>query len=158
MTKSIILRKDSSNLSFILLLLFIAGFVMTIGAVGAESGQYISGQIAHERSIANTLTIIDVRTPNEWRQTGLPKNAEGATIYRDNNKDFLAQISRITNGDKAAPIALICASGVRSARAADILKTAGYRNVLDIKGGMMGNQQNPGWMAQNLPIQPCSKC
>jgi len=131
----------------------------SVGQLGAEPVKIIANDFAHAQAQADGLTIIDVRTPNEWRQSGMPAGAKGATIYRGKDQsDFLAEIAKITGGDKAAPVALICAHGVRSARAAEILSKAGYRQVYDIKGGMLGDRQSRGWTASNLPIRPCDKC
>ncbi len=53
-------------------------------------------------------------------------------------------------GDK--PIALICATGGRSARLLAALKRAGYSGFIDVSEGMLGSRRGPGWIARGLPI------
>jgi rhodanese-related sulfurtransferase len=121
-------------------------------------GGLIEPDQALQQSNAGEVTIIDVRTPREWAQTGVPSGAKGATIRRDGNQAFLARIKKLTKGDKSAAIAMICATGVRSARATALLRQHGYNNVHDIKGGMFGNAQHQGWLRQNLPAEKCEDC
>ena len=76
------------------------------------------------------LTIIDIRLPVEWERTGVP---EGALA-----------------------IALICARGHRSAFARQWLLQSGFTNVCDISEGMIGGEHGPGWLARDLPTEPCT--
>ena len=85
-------------------------------ATVAEGGSELSAPLAHAQSVAGTRLLIDVRSPAEWRQTGLPAKAHAITIHQPGGMNaFLASIDKLTGGDKSKPIALICASGVRSA-------------------------------------------
>ena len=92
------------------------------------------------------VTIIDIRRPDEWCQTGLPAGAERATVrFSRGPNEFLRKNAKLTQGDKSRPIALICAAGVRSGFAAKLLASRGYPQVLDISEGMLGNGQGAGW-------------
>ena len=125
----------------------------------AWSQALIEPEQAWQQARAGKLTIIDVRTPQEWRQSGVPKGAARATILPgDDNSSFMERVRRITGGDKAAPIAMICRSGVRSQRAAMMLRAEGYSNVQDIKGGFIGDGRTTGWVTRKLPKQPCPDC
>jgi rhodanese-related sulfurtransferase len=105
------------------------------------------------------VTIIDIRRPDEWRQTGLPAGAERATVrFSRGPNEFLRKNAKLTQDAKSRPIALICAAGVRSGFAAKLLASRGYTQVLDISEGMLGNGHGAGWLARNLPINTCKNC
>ena len=119
----------------------------------------LSPEDAHHHQQAGELTIVDVRRPNEWRQTGLPTDARRATFqFGADQRAFMARIKQITGGDKTAPIALICATGIRSSHAAKLLRARGYRNVSDIRGGVLGNAGEDGWLKRDLPVSACPNC
>ena len=50
------------------------------------------------------------------------------------------------------PVALICATGGRSAQLLAALKRAGYSGFIDVSEGMLGSRRGPGWIARGLPI------
>lgn len=70
----------------------------------------------------NGATIIDVRTPAEFKSGSHPKSIN---IPLQNLEKELAKI------DNTKPIVLCCASGARSAQAMSILKKNGLTNVTD---------------------------
>jgi rhodanese-related sulfurtransferase len=109
---------------------------------------------------AGTRILIDVRHVTEWRQTGVPAGAKEISIHdRDGPAGFVAKVTKVVGGNMKAPISLICARGVRSSKAADILAAAGFRNISDVREGMLGNQKDgPGWLKRRLPVQPCKNC
>ena len=92
--------------------------------------------------------LIDVRTPEEWRTTGVPVTAHTLTL---DDPEFMSTIERLTKGDKDRRIAFICRSGHRSAKARDRLLADGYTNVTSIAGGVTGTE---GWIDADLPVRP----
>lgn len=104
---------------------------------------------AHARAIAGTVTLIDIRRPDEWRLTGIGAGAQPIDMRRP---DFIDALVAATGPDRSAPIALICARGVRSARLGRRLAEAGYTNVIDVPEGMLGSAAGPGWLASALPV------
>lgn len=72
--------------------------------------------------------VIDVRTAEEFAG-GHIDGAENVPI------SDLAVASR--TWDPAKPVALYCATGSRSAEAADFLRSAGFKTVYDLKGGLV---------------------
>ena len=68
------------------------------------------------------------------------------------------RIAEITGGDRSAPIALICARGVRSHHAANLLRQRGFKNIYDVNEGMLGNARGSGWLRQGLPTTACTDC
>jgi rhodanese-related sulfurtransferase len=108
------------------------------------------------------LTIVDVRLPSEWAETGLPEGAEAVSLQNplthEVRGDFVADVLRALGGSKGRPIALICARGNRSAFARDLLAEAGFTSVHDVSEGMVGGPNGLGWLARGLPTEPCRSC
>ena len=79
-----------------------------------------------EYSVTDGAVLLDVRTPDEYRQGHIPgsKNVP------------LQSIDKVTVmiNNKATPIFVHCLSGARSRQAAVILKQLGYTNVKNIGG------------------------
>lgn len=95
------------------------------------------------------ITLVDIRTPQEWRSSGVPVGSHQIDMRR---KDFIAALQEVAGPDPSAPVALICARGVRSARLTLALTQAGFTNVIDVPEGMLGSSAGPGWIAGNLPV------
>ena len=74
------------------------------------------------------LRVIDVREPHEWEIVHL----EGADLIPLG--DILARMNEL---DTAEPIALLCKSGVRSAKALHQLRDAGFRKLKNVRGGIV---------------------
>lgn len=72
--------------------------------------------------------LIDVRTPEEYRGGHL----EEATLMDYYASDFKSKASKL---DRAKPVFVYCASGVRSNSAAEIFKGLGFQ-VYDLAGGI----------------------
>lgn len=107
-----------------------------------------------KRLSTGTLLLIDVRSPEEWRDTGLAKGAVPISIHgKDGLKGFVSEVGARTNGNQLRQIALICASGIRSARAVRTLSKAGYSSLFNVREGMQGNfKDGPGWLKRSLPL------
>lgn len=83
-------------------------------------------------NIKNFDQIIDIRTPDEWRATGIVKNAKMVQLINDKEK-FLEQIK--AQIDIAKPFAIICQSGRRSSIAANIIDDESLE-IINLQGGM----------------------
>lgn len=130
-----------------------------LSACLAEAGPALSARDARDQVQAGTITLIDVRTPGEWRQTGVPA---GATLIDMNNtqgpQGFVDAVLSRVKGDRNAPIALICRSGNRSALMQNTLEEQGFTRVYNIREGMGGSATGPGWIKQGLPLEACKQC
>jgi len=128
--------------------------IAVAGTLGPETAQ--------TRAQAGELTIIDVRLPQEWAKTGLPEGAKAVSLQNPATLEvrpgFVSDVLRALGGDKDRPIALICARGHRSAFAQALLERAGFSEVQDISEGMIGGENGPGWLARDLPTEPCDVC
>ena len=114
------------------------------------------GEISVAEARAATLTrgalLIDVRTPEEWAETGL---AAGAVRLTLDDPDFIETITALTGGDTTSQVAFICRSGNRSLTARSRLMAAGYTQVTSVAGGMMAET---GWKSAGLPTVADSDC
>jgi len=82
-----------------------------------------------------SVVILDVRTPQEFAD-GHIKDAVNIDVKADSFKDeALRQLS-----DKNQMIAVYCRSGRRSVTAANILSSEGYKNIVNLKGGILSWQ------------------
>ncbi len=77
----------------------------------------------------NHLRIIDVREPHEWEISHI----EGADLI-----PLGTLAAHMHELDSAQDIVLMCKSGSRSARALELLRTAGFRKLKNLKGGING--------------------
>lgn len=85
------------------------------------------------------VRVIDVREPHEWEIVHL----EGAQLIP---LDTLT--ARMHELDSAEDIVLYCKTGVRSARALELLRGAGFRKLKNLKGGILE------WAEQVDPALP----
>ena len=124
--------------------------------------EVLTAEQAKALATRGELTIVDVRLPSEWAQTGLPEGAEGVSLQspltREVRGGFVADVLRALGGSKDRPIALICARGNRSAFARELLAEAGFSRVEDVGEGMAGSGNGPGWLARGLPTERCRSC
>jgi rhodanese-related sulfurtransferase len=107
------------------------------------------------------LTIFDIRLPVEWERTGIPQGALAIALQDQTQQpraDFVADVLAALDDDPTRPIALICARGHRSAFARQWLLESGFGRVYDISEGMVGGEYGPGWLARDLPTEPCTSC
>lgn len=82
--------------------------------------------------------LLDVRTAAEVKEGTLPSARN--IVYDDSFKDKLDTLSKET------PIFVYCAAGKRSAKAADILKEKGFKEVYQLNGGLNA------WKEAKLPL------
>lgn len=126
---------------------------------GATEAAIVDPSQARAAAARGEVTIVDIRRPSEWRATGVPEGAALISLETPRGmRGFLDRIAALTGGDKAMPLALICAGGVRSSYAAAALRAEGYTNVVDIGEGLLGSAHGPGWLQRRLPTAPCAPC
>jgi rhodanese-related sulfurtransferase len=112
-------------------------------------GAAIDAAGASRQVAAGQVTLVDIRRPDEWADTGI---ATGAVPLDMRDDDFVARLTAAVDGNRDAPIALICARGVRSARLANQLSAAGFTQIINVPEGMLGSSAGPGWIARDLPL------
>ena len=105
---------------------------------------------------AGELTLVDVRRPDEWAETGTAPGAQLLDMRRD---DFEDEVIALVKAYPDRPIAFICARGVRSRRVVNAIKTlenAELVRIVDVPEGMLGSRAGPGWVERGLPTDPYS--
>ncbi len=98
--------------------------------------------------------VVDVRTPEEWRQTGVIVGATLITAFdRFGRFDpgFPQALEAAVRRDE--DLVVICWQGNRSAVVARVLaERTGYARVHDATGGMKA------WLSAGRPVEPCRTC
>ena len=118
----------------------------------AQNASYpvnVSPQDAQKLVTDKKAILVDIRTPEEWRETGVAENAHKIDM---NDPMFLAKLSAITGGDRSKPVALICRTANRTRTVQQALLQSGYATIINVEGGMVGNSADKGWLKQGLPI------
>lgn len=150
--------KDSGNeLTKIRIIAVVAAFLFPVTTAVAEPD--ISATDAFEAARAGRLILVDIRTPEEWRQTGVAPGALRVNFYDPQGpQGFAAKLLEAMDGDKTAPIGLICRVGNRTTRAQKYLQELGFMQVLNVREGMLGSAAGPGWLTRGLPVESCERC
>ena len=86
-----------------------------------------------------SIKIIDIRTPAEWKETGIVKGSYTIMFFDEkgnfNVADFLKQLDSVVKKDET--FALICRVGSRTSIVSEFLsERLGYK-VINLKGGIM---------------------
>ena len=94
---------------------------------------------ATEKFLQKNIKVIDIRTPAEWRETGIVKGASTIMFFdEEGNYDvpkFLKALDRVVKKDEQ--FALICRVGSRTGMVSDFLANKMGYKVINLKGGMM---------------------
>jgi rhodanese-related sulfurtransferase len=126
-----------------------------LAACQTSQGPTLTAPEALTRTQAGELTLVDIRTPKEWRQTGV---AEGALRIDMTSRTFVDDLLGAVDGNKDAPIAIICRTGNRTTYTQRALMERGFSSVYNVKEGMAGSGAGPGWLRRGLPVQRCETC
>ena len=131
--------------------------LLTTTPVGAGDA-FMSVNEAHKKASAGELLLVDVRRASEWARSGVAANAHTITMHQK-AKAFINKLLAAAGGDPTKPLAIICATGGRTAWLQPRLKRAGFTNVINVGEGMFGSRYGPGWIKRGLPITrwPSSK-
>lgn len=150
-------RRATTKVVWVLTLVLTLTLAMAASPAAVRAGGKLSPEAAKAMVDQGKITLIDVRSPGEWRQTGIPSGSHAVTIHNPNGiKAFVGRVLETVGGDRSRPVALICAAGVRSARALRILNANGFTDVYDVSAGMSGNARQSGWIARDLPTRSCT--
>lgn len=141
----------------VVVLLAMACFASTMARANPETE--INVTEAYALLEQNKVTLVDIRTPQEWRQTGVAKGAKRVNLLDPQGlQGFAQKIYEAVNGDLNAPIVLICRTGNRTSKVTPILRQAGFTNLKHAPQGMVGSKAGKGWIDSGLPVEPCPNC
>ena len=107
---------------------------------------------ALQKLIADGVTLVDLRRPDEWKNTGVVKGSQLMTFFDAKGEydaqAWLTQLGGIVKQD--APVILICHSGNRSNVVSRWLsKEVGFEKVYNVTNGIVAWQADGG-----LTVQP----
>ena len=110
-------------------------FIITISSLMAE----LTHVWATPQFVENKMKIIDIRTPAEWKETGIVEGSYTIMFFDEkgnfNVETFLRQLDMVVKKDE--PFALICRVGSRTGIVSEFLSDRlGYK-VTNLKGGIM---------------------
>jgi len=103
----------------------VPGHAEDVGSAG-EGYDISAGELA-ERLSRDGLVLLDVREPHELEISRLPDAI---------NIPLGTLAARLAELDSAKEMVVFCKSGTRSARALELLASAGFRKVKNLKGGI----------------------
>ena len=129
--------------------LILASLLFLLTPLAALAQEKIDVATAQQLAENGEVLLLDIRTPREWKQTGV---SPLATPLNMRERSFGADLMALIDSNRDQPIALICASGGRSGYLAQVLSEAGFSEVYDVTEGMMGSGAGPGWIGAGLPV------
>ena len=131
------------------MLRLVAFFWLLTASMTLAETPILSAPEAQDRISSGEMVVLDIRSPEEWKETGV---AEGAWPVSMHRPDFGQQLQAILAKYEPGQIGLICATGGRTAHVTSILKQNGVEGITDVSEGMMGNPSGPGWIARGMPV------
>ena len=85
------------------------------------------------------LPIIDIRTPEEWKTTGIIKGAHKIMFFtpqgQPNLTDWFFELGHLIK-DKKSPFIIYCAHASRTKVLGEGLIGMGFENIYELKGGI----------------------
>lgn len=129
-----------------------AAMLLVWGLGGAARAEVIEADSADlQKLIADGVTVVDIRTRDEWRETGVIEGSHLLTFFDEQGRydvpGWLAELDKIARPNER--IAVICAVGTRSMMLTHFLDTkAGYSNVINVTRGIVT------WIQEGHPTVP----
>jgi rhodanese-related sulfurtransferase len=126
--------------------LFVVSVVATATSCWAEVVRIHAAEVAKLQS--QGVPVVDIRTPSEWKQTGIIPGAHLITVSGNLGNaaaNWQGQLREVAPPNQ--PVILICQTGVRSAITARYLSSIkDYGVVYDASGGMSE------WVSEKRPL------
>ncbi|MFA5215211.1 rhodanese-like domain-containing protein [Sulfuricurvum sp.] len=125
-------------------------WLLTLSLIATSLLADYTAQPIDQKLIDSKIKIIDIRTPGEWKTTGLVKGSIPIMFFDErgnyNMDAFLAELNKKVKKDER--FAVICNSGSRSRTLGTYLgKQLGY-NVIDLQGGIQYA------IGKKIPLEP----
>ena len=108
-----------------------------------------------EKMRQNGTPVIDIRTKQEWKDTGIISNSNTIEFFHTdgshNVEQFLNSLKKL-GIDKNKPLILVCRSSNRTKILGDFLSDKlGFKEVYHLKGGIVN------WKAHGKQLKPYHK-
>jgi rhodanese-related sulfurtransferase len=129
----------------------VAFAVAAPAGLAAAEPQTMTAPEALEAATSGGVVLVDIRSREEWQQTGV---AEPALPISMHEGGFVQKLLQAMDGDPSRRVALICATGGRTRYVQNVLASNGFSNVIDVAEGMMSSPAGPGWLKRGLPVKP----
>ncbi|MCF6340537.1 MAG: rhodanese-like domain-containing protein [Sulfurimonas sp.] len=98
----------------------------------------VTNEKVSKKHINSNIPIVDIRTPGEWKQTGLLSGAIPIMFFDAQGKynldEFIEKLNKAVDTKK--PFALICRSSSRTTMLSDFLSKNYKYQIINLKGGM----------------------
>jgi rhodanese-related sulfurtransferase len=125
-------------------------WLLTLSLITTSLLADYTAQPIDQKLIDSKIKIIDIRTPGEWKTTGLVKGSIPIMFFDErgnyNMDAFLAELNKKVK--KEERFAVICNSGSRSRTLGTYLgKQLGY-NIVDLQGGIQYA------IGKKIPLEP----
>jgi len=120
--------------------IFLTLLILVSSLVAELKHEYLS-----QKLIDSKIPIVDIRTPGEWKETGIVKNSIPIMFFNEQGaydvNAFLTQLN--AKVDTTKEFAIICRTGSRTAVIADFLSKQLHYKVLNVKDGIIfASQRN----------------
>ena len=120
--------------------IFLTLLILATSLMAELKHEYLS-----QKLINSKIPIVDIRTPGEWKETGIVKNSIPIMFFNEQGgydvNAFLTELN--AKVDTTKQFALICRTGSRTAVIADFLSKQLHYKVVNVKDGIIfANQRN----------------
>jgi len=110
----------------------------------------VTHEYTSQKTLDSKIPVVDIRTPGEWKETGLLKNSIPIMFFNEKGgydvNGFLKELN--AKVDTSKPFALICRTGSRTRVLSGFLSQEYNYDVTNLKGGLVYVKQ------LRLPILP----
>lgn len=100
--------------------------------------------VVSQEFLDKNIPIIDIRTPGEWKETGIIKGSSTIMFFNEqgayNVEGFLSKLNKAVDTKKE--FAIICRTGSRTSMVGRFLANDLKYPVINLQGGMMHLIQN----------------
>ncbi len=120
--------------------IFLTLLILATSLMAELKHEYLS-----QKLIDSKIPIVDIRTPGEWKETGIVKNSIPIVFFNEQGgydvNAFLTELN--AKVDTTKPFAIICRTGSRTAVIGDFLSKELHYKVTNVKDGIIfASQRN----------------
>lgn len=123
--------------------------VLSVAAVAGHAEVINVDNAEFQRLLEQGVTVVDLRTAPEWKQTGVIDRSHLITLFDERGRAdpdaWLATVDRVAGAGR--PVVLICRTGNRTRAAAKYInQLSPQRKVYNVTDGITG------WMRAGKPV------